>query len=92
MRKHFQFSDEQSDLLLKKSISEFYDDGKRWFNYEDYLSQLAHPFGPGIAFFDDVPLRVFHCDRKLSAESAHYTRDLRVKLAEFERRSRQANS
>jgi hypothetical protein len=65
----------------------FHDDGQTWFNYEDWLSQtFAAPTGPGIGFLDDIPLKVFHCDRKIEPGSAHYRRDLATRLAVFDQR------
>ncbi len=59
----------------------FYDDGEHWFNYEDYVSKIfAKPNGPGIAFFKDMPMKIFHCDIKIDDHSAHYTKDRAVKL------------
>lgn len=72
---------------------EFYDDGTRWFNYEDWLSQtFAQPDGPGIGYLDDLPLCVYHCDRKISPGSAHYRRDLPTRLAVFEERREQVKA
>jgi len=70
-------------------ITSFTDDGKCGFNYEDYLSRLARPNGPGIAFVDRFPIRVFHCDRKTNVGSSQYTKDLAVKCAELEQRIQQ---
>ena len=65
----------------------FHDDGERWFNYEDWLSHtFAQPIGPGIGYLDDIPLRVYHCDRKIAPGSAHYRRDLHTRLEVFEQR------
>ena len=67
----------------------FYDDGNRWFNYEDWLSTtFAQPQGPGIGYLEDLPLRVYHCDRKVAPGSAHYRRDLPTRLAVFQERKR----
>jgi hypothetical protein len=67
--------------------STLYDDGRTWFNYEDWLSaKFAVPRGSGIGFLDRFPIRVFHCDRKRSVGSPFYTGDPAVKLGEFNRR------
>ncbi len=67
----------------------FHDDGASWMNYEDWLSAtFAAPGGPGIGFLEDLPLAVYHCDRKTEPGSAHYRRDLRTRLEVFEERRR----
>jgi hypothetical protein len=71
----------------------FHDDETGWFNYEDWLSAtFAAPAGPGIGFLDDLPVRVYHCDRKVAPGSAYYQRDLTVRLAEFDRRRRECGA
>lgn len=66
---------------------QFFDDGERWFNYEDWLSHtFARPRGPGIGYLDELPLRIYHCDRKIEPGSAHYRRDLATRLEVFEQR------
>lgn len=65
----------------------FHDTAEGWFNYEDWLSgTFAQPEGPGIGYLDDIPINVFHCDRKAAPGSAYYQRDLAIKLAVFEQR------
>ena len=65
----------------------FYDGGNRWMNYEDYLSRtFAQPGGPGIAFAESWPIRVYHCDRKIHPESVFYTQDEIVQLSVFDER------
>lgn len=65
----------------------FHDDSERWFNYEDWLSRtFAAPYGSGIGYLDDLPIRVFHCDEKIAPGSAIYSRDLDVRLRVFDKR------
>lgn len=69
------------------ALHKFYDDGEIWFNYEDFLSGIfAQPQGPGIAFVASFPIKVFHCDIKTTEGSVTYTKNLTIKLKEFERR------
>jgi hypothetical protein len=69
----------------------FHDTPDRWMNYEDLVSTtFAEPHGPGIAFLDRFPIRVYHCDRKVAPGSVHYSKDPAVKLAELERHRRQS--
>jgi hypothetical protein len=65
----------------------FHDTPDDWMNFEDLISySFAAPSGPGIAFVDDFPIRVYHCDRKIAPGSPHYSKDPAVKVAEFHRR------
>lgn len=67
----------------------FHDGDGRWFNYEDWLSgTFAVPAGPGIGYLEDLPIEVYHCDRKLVDGSAYYQRDLATRLQIFEERRR----
>ncbi|MEJ2611285.1 MAG: hypothetical protein P8179_14675 [Candidatus Thiodiazotropha sp.] len=75
------------------AANEYHDDGKCWYNYEDWLSkQFAAPKGSGIGFIDNLPIKVFHCDEKIAHESALYRRDLRVRLQVFENRKKQCEN
>jgi len=68
----------------------FYEDSKGWFNYEDLLSTtFAYPAGPGIAFVKAFPIKVYHCDIKVEPGSVDYTKDLQIKINEFERRKQE---
>ncbi len=68
----------------------FNDTPDAWFNYEDVVSQtFACPHGPGIAFLDRFPIRVFHCDRKSDHNSPFYTKEATVKISEFHARRRE---
>jgi hypothetical protein len=68
----------------------FQDDASSWYNYEDLISRrLSAPAGPGIAFVERFPIRVFHCDRKIAAGSPFYTKELSTKLLEFRTRHRE---
>ncbi len=65
----------------------FYDNGERWFNYEDFIStKFAEPEGPGIAYIEKFPIKVYHCDVKVTKDSVFYSKDIDVKLREFKRR------
>lgn len=65
----------------------FHDDEGGWFNWEDWLSTtFAVPDGPGIGYLDDLPVQVFHCDRKIAPGSPYYERDLTTRLNVFHQR------
>lgn len=71
---------------------EFHDDGQSWYNYEDWISHaFARPRGPGIGFLAEAPLRVYHCDQKVSPNSVHYRRDLATRIDIFQRRRAEIN-
>ena len=72
---------------------QFHDSDVQWFNYEDWLSKtFARGAGPGIGYFDELPIRVFHCDAKVAPASALYTRRLDVRLRVFEERRKLVES
>lgn len=65
----------------------FYDNEHDWYNYEDMIgTNFAYPNGPGIGFFRDLPIKVYHCDEKIKEGSAFYKRDLQTRLRVFEQR------
>jgi hypothetical protein len=71
----------------------FYDQSKNWFNYEDLISAtFAEPAGPGIAFVQKFPIRVFHCDLKVAEGSPYYTKELTAKVGSFHARKREAGN
>jgi hypothetical protein len=49
------------------------------YNWEDVVSHVATTGGRQIAFPECWPLKVFHCDRKISEGSIHHTRDPQLK-------------
>lgn len=76
----------RSQVKGRVSTNIFQDDGVSFYNYEDFISQtFRRPQGKGIGYLDRIGVKVFHCDRKVSAGSPFYTGDERLKLAEFER-------
>lgn len=74
----------------KITLNSFYDNPESWYNYEDLISvYFAYPNGPGIAFLDSFPMRVYHCDRKIESGSPFYTKDLNNKLFIFHQREKE---
>lgn len=68
----------------------FHDDENGWFNYEDWLSHTySAPAGPGIGYLNALPVRFFHCDRKIAPGSAYYRRDLAERIEIFHQRRRE---
>ena len=63
------------------------------YNWEDLVSLVGTTVGRRIAFPESWPLDVFHCDRKVDADSMYHTQRPEVKaevLAALERRYRPA--
>lgn len=77
---------------MKKPYSryDFYDSDSKWYNYEDMISQtFAAPVGPGIGFLNNLPIRVYHCDKKIAPTSNIYTKDplIKKKIYKFRKKS-----
>lgn len=75
---------DENDIAL--TCDTFHDDGENWFNYEDFLSyHFAKPNGPGIGFFRQLSLDVYHCDEKEFEGSAFYKKDIDLKCSIFDK-------
>lgn len=70
--------------IVKPKHDIFHEHKGEYYNYEDFLShQFRYPLGYGIAYMDELPISVFHCDRKIAPDSEFYRRDLREKIKIF---------
>lgn len=71
------------DSSINFNYNMFYDNGgPDHFNYEDWVSKT---FVGHIGFIEKLPIRVFHCDKKIHPQSLYYTKDPVVKMNEFNR-------
>ncbi|MGG3806091.1 hypothetical protein [Metabacillus fastidiosus] len=65
---------------LNKNGNVFNNNYTEEFNYEDKISVESITQKKPIAFLEDWPIEVWHCDKKVSENSGYYTKDKELKM------------